>query len=146
MEIRKILPSDSAELGAVYAKVFSAPPWNGKWTADTATTSLACIMQAPGFYGNVVLAEGKIIGAVLGRIRVFGQSRSYNMDEFFVTEHWRRQGVATALYRYSIEELKSNEVSGIFFTTLRNSPAYEFYRKAGAWDLTDSACFYHLIK
>lgn len=52
-------------------------------------------------------------------------------------------GSAKELYQTSIKQLQQRGISGAFFTTLKNSQAYNFYVKQGAWDLEDSVYFYH---
>lgn len=143
MEIRKISKSDLKDLSKLMVSVYNAPPWNDKWTEESAFESLNTILQFPKFYGNLIVDENKIIGAIMGHIRNYSTETTYYIYEFFISDKNRRQGFATKLYNKTIDELKELGISGAFFTTLRNSPAYNFYIKEGAWDLTDSACFYH---
>ncbi|WP_297812722.1 GNAT family N-acetyltransferase [uncultured Finegoldia sp.] len=143
MEVRKILKSDLDELSHLMVETYNKEPWNDNWTEETAKESLNTILEFPKFYGNVVVEKGKIIAAIMGHTRKYSQETTYYIYEFFVSEEYRRKGVATKLYQTTIDELKKQKVSGAFFTTLKNSPAYNFYKKQGAWDLSDSACFYH---
>ena len=143
MEIRNILKADLKELSNLMVEIYNAPPWNDKWTEETAKESLSNILDFPDFYGNLIVDCDEIIGAILGHIRRYATETTYYIDEFFVSEKYRRKGIAKKLYRTTINQLKEKGVSGAFFTTLRNFPAYNFYKSQGAWDLEDSACFYH---
>lgn len=143
MKIRKILKSDLKELAKLMVSIYNAPPWNDKWTEETALESLYTILEFPKFYGNVIVDGDKIIGAIMGHNRRYATETTYYIYEFFVSDKYRRKGVATNLYKNTIDELNELGISGAFFTTLRNSSAYNFYVKQGALDLTDSACFYH---
>lgn len=143
MEIRKISKSDLEELAKLMVDVYNAPPWNDKWTVETALESLNDISEFPKFFGNVIVDENKIIGGIIGHIRRYSSESTFYIDEFFISEKHRGTGLAKELYQTSIKELQQRGVSGAFFTTLKNSRAYNFYVKQGAWDLEDSACFYH---
>ena len=143
MEIRKISKSDLEELAKLMVDVYNAPPWNNKWTVETALESLTDLSDFPNFFGNVLVDGNKIIGAIIGHIRRYGSESTFYIDEFFISEEYRGTGLAKNLYQTSIKELQERGISGAFFTTLKNSRAYNFYVKQGAWDLKDSACFYH---
>ena len=143
MEIRKISKSDLEELAKLMVSVYNAPPWNDKWTAETALESLTDISDFPKFFGNVIVDEEKIIGAIIGHIRRYATESTFYIDEFFISEEYKGTGLAKNLYQTSIKQLQQRGISGAFFTTLKNSQAYKFYVKQGAWDLEDSACFYH---
>lgn len=143
MNIKRILKSDIKDLARLMVSVYNAPPWNNKWTEETAFESLVTLLEFPTFYGNIIIDEDRIIGAIMGHTRRYATETTYYIDEFFVSEEYRRKGVASNLYKSTIDELKKLGVNGAFFTTLRNTPAYNFYIKMGAWDLSDSACFYH---
>lgn len=143
MEIRKISKSDLEELAKLMVDVYNAPPWNDKWTVETALESLNDISDFSKFFGNVIVDGNKIIGAIIGHIRRYASESTFYIDEFFIAEKYRGTGLAKELYQTSIKELQQRGICGAFFTTLKNSRAYNFYVKQGAWDLEDSACFYH---
>lgn len=143
MEIRKISKSDLEELAKLMVDVYNAPPWNDKWTVETALESLNDISDFPKFFGNVIVDGNKIIGGIIGHIRRYASESTFYIDEFFISEKYRGTGLAKELYQTSIKQLQQRDIRGAFFTTLKNSRAYNFYLKQGAWDLEDSACFYH---
>lgn len=143
MEIRKISKLDLEELAKLMVDVYNAPPWNDKWTLETALESLNDISDFPKFFGNVIVDGNKIIGGIIGHIRRYASESTFYIGELFISEKYRGTGLAKELYQTSIKQLKQRGISGAFFTTLKNSRAYNFYLKQGAWDLEDSACFYH---
>ena len=143
MKIRKISKSDLEELAKLMVGVYNAPPWNDNWTVETALESLTDISDFPKFFGNVIVDGNKIIGGIIGNIRRYSSESTFYIDEFFIAEEYRGTGLAKKLYQTSIKQLQERGISGAFFTTLKNSRAYNFYIKQGAWDLEDSACFYH---
>ena len=105
--------------------------------------SLTDTSDFPKFFGNVIVDGNKIIGGIIGHIRRYATESTFYIDEFFIAEKYRGTGLAKKLYQTTIKQLKERGISGAFFTTLKNSQAYNFYVKQGAWDLEDSACFYH---
>ena len=143
MEIREILKADLYKLSRLMVEVYNAPPWNDKWTEETALESLSDIYDFPNFTGNIIADGDEILGALLGHSRRYADETTYYIDEFFISEKYRRLGLGEKLYKTTIKQLKKKSISGAFFTTLKNSPAYYFYTNEGAWDLEDSACFYH---
>lgn len=143
MEIREILKADLSKLSRLMVEVYNAPPWNDKWTEETALESLSSLCDFPNFTGYLIGDGNNIIGAILGHSRKYATETTYYIDEFFISEKYRRLGLGDKLYNTTINQLKKKAISGAFFTTLKNSPAYNFYIKEGAWDLEDSACFYH---
>lgn len=143
MKIRRILKSDLTEISELMMSVYNGPPWNDNWTKETAYLSLKTIIEFKTFYGNVVVEDGKIIATIMGYTRIYSEEKTYYIEELFVSNKFRREGVATSLYQYTINDLNKKLVTGAFFTTLKDTPAYNFYIKQGAWDLSDSACFYH---
>ena len=136
MEIRTVEARDIDALASILTAAFNAPPWNEHWSEENA---------APRFYGHVILADGEIAGALLGHLRTYAEGTSFYLDEFFISPAHRRAHLATALYRHTLAALRKENVGGLFFTTVRNSPAYAFYLREGAWDLDDAACFYHAL-
>lgn len=143
MEIRKISKSDLEELAKLMVDVYNGPPWNDKWTVETALESLTDISDFPKFFGNLIVDGNKIIGAIIGHIRRYATESTFYIDEFFISEKYRGTGLAKNLYQKTIKQLHQRGISGAFFTSLKNSRAYNFYVKQGASDLKDSACFYH---
>ncbi len=141
MDIRVI---DNIEiLVPIYIAAFNGEPWNEKWTIESATKALKEIRTGPRFYGLAFFDKGEPIGAILGNIRTYDASQVYYIDHLFVSPDHRRQGAASKLYQNAIEDLKEKGVKGAFFTTIRNSPAYDFYIKHGAIDVPNGSVMYH---
>ena len=126
-----------------FIKAFNEGEWKQSWSEVTAKTSLENLFSFPHFYGLVAIKGDKKVGAILGHVQTFNDGKTYYIDELFVDPSYQKQGIAKALYQKAIEELKQEGISGSFFTTIRNSSAYDFYVSQGAIDLEDSAVFYH---
>ena len=101
MEIRKISKSDLKELAKLMVSVYNAPPWNDKWTVETALESLTDISDFLKFLGNVIVDENKIIGTIIGHIRRYATESTFYIDEFFVSEEYRRAGSAFPFHTLS---------------------------------------------
>lgn len=141
MHIRTI---DNIELLIpVFMETFNGEPWNEHWTEATTRKALQELYNTPNFYALSFFNNEKPIGAILGYIRTYDTSQTFYIEHLFVLPDYRRQGIATKLYLQAIEELKAKGVKGSFFTTLRNSGAYNFYTKHGAIDLKSSSVMFH---
>ncbi len=143
MIIRKIEEKDIQKLAKLMKSVYNEAPWNDEWTEESAEEAIKCLLAFPNFFGLIACDGDEALGAILGDIRPYSKQRTYYIDELFVSSAHRRQGIAKKLYEGARDELKNIGVSGAFFTTLKNSEAYKFYIKEGAFDLDDSAVFYH---
>ncbi|MDO5734747.1 MAG: GNAT family N-acetyltransferase, partial [Eubacteriales bacterium] len=140
---RKLERSDIEHLIPSFIQAFNLGEWQQSWTEDSARRCLEELFSYPNFYGLLAHQDGAYLGAILGHLHSFNDSRTYYIDELFVAPEFQRQGVAKALYNKTIEDLKKEGVAGSFFTTMRDSAAYEFYTEQGAIDLKDSAVFFH---
>lgn len=143
LEIRTMKKEDVEQIVPGFIKAFNEGEWGQRWSEDSAKRSLNNLTSFPDFYGLVAMKEGKAAGAILGHVQTFNDGKTYYIDELFVAPEFQKRGIAKKLYQKAIEELKEMGVSGSFFTTLRNSTAYQFYLSQGAIDLKDSAVFYH---
>ena len=101
MEIRKISKSDLKELAKLMVSFYNAPPWNDKWTVETALESLTDISDFPKFLGNVIVDENKIIGTIIGHIRRYATESTFYIDDFFVSEEYRGGGSAFPFHTLS---------------------------------------------
>ena len=143
MIFREIEEKDIQSLAALMKSVYNEAPWNNEWTMETATEAVKCLTAFPKFFGLLAIEGDDIVGAIMGNVRPYSKQRTYYIDELFVSSAHRRQGIAKKLYESAREKLKNMGVAGAFFTTLKCSGAYKFYIKEGAFDLDDSAVFYH---
>lgn len=71
------------EYTALFIDTFSMKPWNGKWkSTDEAKAELMDILKTPGFIGEDIKDNGKIIGAVFGNIVRYCKKHIYNLRFF----------------------------------------------------------------
>jgi len=72
----------------LYIKVFNAPPWNDKWTSETATKLLTNFSNMPSFIGFIGIIENQIIAACFGYKKMWWNNEEYFIEEMFVdNEH-----------------------------------------------------------
>lgn len=143
MIIRKIEEKDIQGIASLMKAVYNEAPWNDNWTEESSIEAAKCLIAFPNFFGLVACDKDNVVGAIMGHVRSYSKQKTYYIDELFVSNAYRRQGIAKQLYEKAIDELKSNGVAGAFFTTLKNTDAFKFYTKEGALYLEDSAVFYH---
>ncbi|MBR5948928.1 MAG: GNAT family N-acetyltransferase, partial [Clostridia bacterium] len=100
-----------------------------------------------GYYANdadeyfdkelyVARAEGKTVGYALGHIKVLEEKTSYNsigekafeLDELFVTNAFRGQGIARALFRFAENDLRDKvTVIGLTAATKHSKQLLKLY-------------------
>lgn len=118
------------EYTALFIDTFSMKPWNGKWkSTDEAKAELMDILKTPGFIGEDIRDNGKIIGAVFGNIVRYCKEHIYNLRFFFITSDYQGKGYGSKLFDKLIGILKGKEIKTIILMTKKGSPADKFYRK-----------------
>lgn len=120
------------EYTALFIDTFSMKHWNGKWkSTDEAKAELMDILKTPGFIGEDIKDNGKIIGAVFGNIVRYCKEHIYNLRFFFIASDYQRKGYGSKLFDKLIRVLKGKEIKTIILMTKKGSLADEFYRKHG---------------
>ena len=131
ISFRRATLGDLPDLAALYASVFAAPPWNERWTVETAGESLRKILTGPGFLGIVAILGSKVTAAVLGERGEGAGSNRYSLREMYVDTAHQRRGIGTAILRQLEAELTAAGVASIGLMTAAKSPAHAFYGKRG---------------
>ncbi|MFW0718494.1 N-acetyltransferase family protein [Pedobacter sp. N23S346] len=91
--------------------------------------------ENPVWKAFVAEVDGKIIGFALYYIRysTWKGSRIY-LEDFFVSEAFRGQGIGKMLFEKVIEETKNGNFNGMVWQVLDwNEPAINFYNKYNAY-------------
>lgn len=137
--IQKVTKLNLEEIIIPFIATFNQAPWNDQWTPETARLSLNELVETPNFYGWMAVENGVCKGALLGHVHHFSAGKTYYMDELFVVQEETRKGIGSALYDAMTEQMQKIKCSGIFLTTLHNSPAFNFYQHQGLIDLPESS-------
>ena len=131
MTIREITEQDLPVLAGLYAQTFNAPPWNDRWTPDTAGRRLALMLAAPGALGLAAWDGAAPLGLALGVEEQYFDGAMFNLREFCVALAHRGRGVGTALLKTLEERLAQNGVGEISLFTGMGEEGEDFYRGRG---------------
>ena len=131
MILRDLFPSDLAPCAALFASVFSAPPWNENWTPGNALRRLSECAATPGFLGVLMETDGAPAGFAVGYLQAYMDEKHYYLLELCVAPTLQRQGVGGALIDALGARLKEAGASRLYTLTARETPAQKFYEKAG---------------
>lgn len=130
--IRPFVPSDQSACAALFAEVFSQPPWNDRWPSlDSARQYLESVTEMPGFRGYVAHHGDRVLGACLGHLKPWWSGPEFFIDEMYVVLNAQRRGIGGELLAAAEADLRAAGVRRIALLTARGFGAEEFYRKHG---------------
>jgi aminoglycoside 6'-N-acetyltransferase I len=129
MEYREITADDIDEIADMYVETFNAPPWNDKWTKETAGKRLSQIVHSEGFYGICAYQSSILCGMILGCKEQFFDGVMFNIKEFCVRSNMRGQGLGTEILEEFEARLKRQGIKEIVLFTSRNDQTEGLYRK-----------------
>lgn len=128
IEIKEIhLP----ELSEMYAETFNMPPWNDKWTIETASLRLRQMIRCEEAYGLMAENDGLICGMMLGAWEQFYTGKIFSIKEFCVRNDMRRQGIGSKLLEESEYRLRQLGISEIMLYTHEGRHTQGFYQSQG---------------
>jgi GNAT superfamily N-acetyltransferase len=131
LEIRAFRHQDSSDCSELFVQVFGLPPWNDRWSPESAGAYLGDIVHTPGFYGVVAFDGDRLVGVCLGHRKRWWQGDEYHIDELFVAPEAQRQGIGRQIIDYTKQELRTKGVGRLTLLTVRNTSADQFYSRLG---------------
>ena len=129
IEIRQCIEGDLAELAELFITVFSEPPYTERWSTEQAMAYLARFMgMDPG--SCLVAADGElIVGAILGYTYPWQSEPNYAIQELFVREGRRGEGIGKQLVYHVVRQHGGS--LGVSLITDETTPAVGFYEGLG---------------
>lgn len=137
MRFEEINETKIDEVAQMYVETFNAPPWNEKWTIETASKRIKQMINCEDAYGLIAYDREQLCGMILGSEEQFYDGKLFNLKEFCVRNERRNQGLGTEIYAEFEKPLKEKDIDKIFLFTLKNEKTETFYAKRG---------FYHHSK
>ena len=131
MNFKEIELSDIDVITNMYVDTFNSPPWNDKWTFQTASKRLTQMMNCEGAYGILAYKDDIIYGMILGCEEQFYTEVIFNIKEFCINNKMKGKGLGTSILEEFQERLKSRGVSEIILLTLKGESPEKFYNKKG---------------
>jgi GNAT superfamily N-acetyltransferase len=119
------------ECAAMFAAIFSAPPWNERWTVETATCRLTEILQTPGSMGVVWIEPetAQPAGLAAGHLQQGATERVFRLAEFCVHPEWQGKGIGSRLLTQLERSVAELGAHAIFLTT--EGRPVSFYARHG---------------
>ncbi|EJO5347426.1 GNAT family N-acetyltransferase [Clostridium botulinum] len=131
MNFKEITISDIKEVIDIYVHTFNSPPWNDKWTTETASKRLRQMINCESSYGLVAYDKDLICGIILGSEEQFYDRIVFNIKEFCVRNDIRNQGFGTKIFEEFENRLKDKGITEITLVTTRDYRTEGFYNKRG---------------
>ncbi|MGV3026977.1 N-acetyltransferase family protein [Clostridium thermobutyricum] len=131
MNYREIHIEDIKELVEIYIEAFNAPPWNDKWTIETASKRLSQMIKSEGFYGIIAEESNIIYGLILGHEEQFYDGVLFNIKEFCVRSKLKGQGLGSKIFNEFEKRLYNKGINEIILFTCKSNETLEFYKKRG---------------
>ena len=137
-EIRKTGMGEIDAIEALYAGVFTAPPWNDDWSdRDQLRMYLADLMGQGNSLAFGLYADGQLVGVSMGQIRHWYTGTEYHIDELCLRADAQGRGLGTRFLGMIESAIRPMGLARIFVQTERTVPAYGFYLKNGFAELAD---------
>lgn len=112
MEFEIFEKSRIPEAAELFAESFNSPPWNDKWSADTAARRLELMLDGEAAYGITAFENGEMCGMVLGCFEQYYDGVVYNLREFCVKNSKRGGGLGTKIFSELESRLRQRGVKG----------------------------------
>ena len=124
MQIRNCAIEDIEQAAVIFCEAYAAPPYNENWELANAQAYLQRFFEIDP--ANCFIAEenGEVTGAIFSFSYPWHSGRLTCIQELFVSEACRKQGVARAL----IQSLKNG---GAWLVAHKGSGAADFYQRMG---------------
>jgi GNAT superfamily N-acetyltransferase len=131
LEIRAFRYQDRSACINLFIRVFHLPPWNDRWSSESAGAYLGDIFDTPGFYGVVAYDGAELMGVCLGHRKRWWKEDEYHIDELFIAPQVQRRGLGRQIIDCAKRELQASGIGRLTLLTARETPADRFYSKLG---------------
>ncbi|NFA59625.1 GNAT family N-acetyltransferase [Clostridium sporogenes] len=131
MNFKKISILDIKEVVDIYMNTFNSPPWNDKWTIETASKRLYQMINCESSYGLVAYEDELICGIILGNEEQYYDGIVFNIKEFCVRNDIRNKGLGTKIFEEFENRLKGKGMTKITLVTTKDYRTEGFYKKRG---------------
>ncbi len=131
MDIKRYDEQYLQQIVDVFMDVFNSPPWNDKWTKETANEYISRIINNKYFMGLCCLEGNEVTGFVIGQREYWYTGETFYIRELCISNKKQKCGVGTKLIIELENILRNNGIKSTFLLTERNSTAEKFYMKNG---------------
>lgn len=117
--------------GEIYAAAFSGPPWNDPWQPADAVIHVREIMESGQSYGLEYVADGKVVGFLLGASMLFHYGRVFEINDLAVDPDYQGRGIAKTLLERCKADMREREIVGLHLITGAEGFLPAFYERHG---------------
>lgn len=136
LQIRKLEKSDVSSVIEIMQKAFLEDPWKEEWSLLACQNRVEEILSIPQSLSYILLKDGFVIGALLGRFATYMEHKDFIMEEFFIDPKEQKKGLGTLLLNHLVKEVKSQNVAKLSLVTLRGSKIQTYYERQGFFEST----------
>lgn len=123
----------------LFKDAFNSEPWNEKWTIETASKRIDEMMSTSTFLGMAKYIDNKLAGVIFGRSEQNFDGVVFQIQEFFVDNKIKGQGIGTSLLNELTDELKRIGIKQVVLLTIRGEMTEGFYNRKGFTTLDEIA-------
>jgi aminoglycoside 6'-N-acetyltransferase I len=131
MNIRESTPADLLSCARLFTEVFNAAPWDENWTGESSLQRLSDCAATPNFLGMVTEDDAGIAALSFGYWQRYQEEKHYYLLEFCVANDRQGEGIGARMIEALHARLQKVGVNRIYTLTARETPAQDFYEKAG---------------
>ncbi|SDM80868.1 GNAT family N-acetyltransferase [Acetanaerobacterium elongatum] len=131
MTFKSITNDELQTCAELLMRTYNCPPWNDRWTAESALRYVSEFFGFPRFFGFAAFEGDELVGAMFCREHTWYTNDELYVDEFFIAPEHQRKGYGAAMLKYAEDYIKSKGLAGFTLLTNRYMPAPRFYEKNG---------------
>ena len=131
MELKPLHVDDLQNCAEIFVEVFNSSPWEEGWTVSSAMPRMKEIAGTPGFVGLKAIAEGRMVGFVMGYAESYDAGSDFYLKEMCVRPKMQKQGIGKVLLDELKEQLRNAGARTLYLLTSREALATRFYENNG---------------
>ena len=145
--IKEFSIDDFPKCCEVFMQTFNLPPWNDKWTFETATIYLKELVDHKRFVGYTLWENDVLIGAAFCHLRYNWRGDELCLDIMYISPDYQHKGYGSALLNSVVTYAKENACLVITLSTDTDTPAFKLYERFGfQMQSADSAYMHKWMK
>jgi len=141
--IRKMMESDLAPCGMIYARAFPMEHWGIDWTAENAAEYLRDFFEQKRFVGYVYEENAEVLGCIFSLCKISGSKEEMYIQEMAVLPQRQGQGIGRELLNAVKAYCKQKNLAGLVLYTSKYAPAAGFYERNGFEVSDGTICMYY---
>lgn len=131
MRYEELTLKNLEEILDFYVESFNSPPWNDKWTNESARNRLSQMINCEGYYGLVLYEENEPIGMILGNHEYNYDGMDFHIKELCISHKEKGKGIGGILLNKFADRLKEKGIDNIYLLTSKTKKTEGFYKKHG---------------